>query len=110
MVKKSNIISATVHMKATAGKSGKSLVGDDEGVGGFSFGWEGTAYDPLTYIAREIVDQVWPNTSTPDVVNGVWDNTPIMQAVMAALKRGIELSGKDIASEGKAAEDRENAA
>jgi len=110
MAKKPDAISATVNMKVTATKSAKPTGSSDDNSANFSFGWEGTAYDPLTYIAREIVDQVWPNTATPDVVNGVWDNTPIMQAVMAALKRGLELSGKDIASEGKAAEDREDAA
>ena len=55
-----------------------------------TFGWEGAAFDPLTYDARKIVDEFWPDTPTPDVVAGLWDNTPIMQCVITALRIGIE--------------------
>lgn len=87
MAKKSGAISTTVRMKTTptkmAGKSG----GDDSPI----VSWETTTSDPLLEIAREIVDQVWPDTATPDIVNGVWDETPIMKAVLVALQRGREM-------------------
>ena len=110
MAKKPDAISATVNMKVTATKSAKPTGSSDDNSANFSFGWENTAFDPLMYVAREIVDQVWPDTDTPDIINGVWDSTPIMSAVMAALKRGFELRDKDLAAEEAAAKDREDAA
>ena len=89
MDRKSQVVRTTVSMKETAAPKARPQGSSDEG--GFLFGWEGTTLDPLMYVAREIVDQVWPNTDTPDVVNGVWDDTPIMRAVLVALKRGMEL-------------------
>lgn len=93
MVKKSKTISVKTAMKTTtsSGVQGDSTEEKD----GFIFGWEGTSIEPLIYEARTIVDNVWPNTATPDVVMGVWDHTPIMQAVLVALRRGIEIGEGD---------------
>lgn len=93
MAKKSKVISVKTAMKTTAatGVQGNSTEEKD----GFIFGWEGTSVEPLIYEARAIVDNVWPNTPTPDVVNGVWDETPIMKAVLVALRRGIEIGEGD---------------
>ena len=96
MAKHSKTVSVKTAMKTTqsSGVKGDSTVEKD----GFIFGWEGTAWDQLTYEARAIVDDVWPNTDTPDIVNGVWDDTPIMKAVLVALHRGIEIGmGDEIA-------------
>lgn len=93
MAKKSKVISVKTAMKTTAATS---VQGDStEEKDGFIFGWEGTSVEPLIYEARSIVDNVWPNTPTPDVVNGVWDETPIMKAVIVALRRGIEIGEGD---------------
>lgn len=89
MAKQPDVIRTTVAMKATAVKSAKPTGSSEDS--NFSFGWENTAFDPLTYEARALVDETWPDTDTPDIVNGVWDDTPIMKAVMAAIKRGIEI-------------------
>ena len=97
MARKSNAVSATTAMRTTrsTGVTGDSTLEKD----GFIFGWEGTSIDPLMYEARAVVDAVWPDTPTPDVVNGLWDETPIMRAVLAALRRGIAIGqGDDIAS------------
>lgn len=97
MAKQSKTVSVKTAMKTTqsSGVKGDSTAEKD----GFIFGWEGTAWDQLTYEARAIVDNCWPNTETPDIVNGVWDNTPIMQAVLVALRRGIEIGkGSPIAT------------
>ena len=85
-------MSLTTGFKASkaAKPTGDSASKDDD----FLFGWEGLSVEPLIDEARAIVDNIWPNTETPDVVNGVWDDTPIMQAVLVALRRGIEL-GRD---------------
>lgn len=91
MVKKlSSVIRTVTAMRATKVKASKPTgsIDDDE----FLFGWEQTAHDPLIYIAREIVDNAWPNTATPDVTAGTWDDTPIMKCVLVALRRGIELA------------------
>lgn len=99
MAKQSKTVKTTVNFKATAVKTPKmpSKSSADESAN-FSFGWEGTAFDELIYEARVIVDNVWPNTETPDIVEGLWDNTPIMDAVLAAIRRGIELGqGDDVA-------------
>ena len=93
MAKQSKTVSIKTAMKTTqaTGVKGDSTVEKD----GFIFGWEGLAFDELMYEARAIVDNVWPNTATPDVVAGVWDHTPIMQAVLVALRRGIEIGQGD---------------
>lgn len=93
MGKQTKVVSVKTAMKTTAssGVQGDSTESKD----GFIFGWEGTSVEPLIYEARAIVDNVWPNTATPDVVLGVWDNTPIMQAVIVALRRGIEIGEGD---------------
>lgn len=88
MAKKSQSVKVTVNFKHTK-PTGSS---DDDG---FQFGWEGLSVEPLIYEARAIVDNVWPNTPTPDVVGGVWDHTPIMMAVLTALRRGIEIGEGD---------------
>ena len=96
MARQSKVISVKTDMKSSPSKGVK---GDStQSTATFSFGWEGTAWDELTYEARAIVDDVWPNTDTPDIVNGVWDDTPIMKAVLVALHRGIEIGmGDEIA-------------
>lgn len=93
MAKQSKVVSVKTAMKTTnsSGVQGNSTEETD----GFIFGWEGLSTEPLIYEARSIVDNVWPDTPTPDVVNGVWDNTPIMQAVIVALRRGIEIGEGD---------------
>ena len=93
MAKKSGTVSVKTAMKTTGatGVQGNSTEETDS----FIFGWEGCAWDELTYEARAIVDDVWPNTDTPDIIAGVWDNTPIMRAVMVALRRGIEIGQGD---------------
>ena len=88
MVKKSQSIKVSVNFKSSK-PSGSS---DDDN---FQFGWEGLSVEPLIYEARAIVDNAWPNTPTPDVVAGVWDETPIMKAVIVALRRGIEIGEGD---------------
>jgi len=61
--------------------------------------WEGTHADPLIYEARAIVDNIWPDTATPDIVNGVWDDTPIMRAVLIALHAGVAIGmGAEVAT------------
>ena len=97
MAKKASTVSVKADMKTTnsPGVKGNST----EETGDFIWGWEGLSADPLMYEARYIVDDVWPNTDTPDIVAGVWDDTPIMRAVLVALRRGIEIGeGDDIAT------------
>lgn len=93
MANKSKSVSIKTAMRTTrsTGVTGNSADETDS----FSPFWEGSAWDELTYEARAIVDDVWPNTDTPDIIAGVWDNTPIMQAVMVALRRGIEIGQGD---------------
>ena len=88
MARKAKAVSVKTAMKTTnaPGVQGNSVDGED-----FIFGWEGLSVDPFMYEARAIVDNVWPDTPTPDVVAGVWDDTPIMRAVLVALRRGIEI-------------------
>lgn len=82
-------------MKVSSTKNaGKSWGSDDDDT---IVSWEMTTSDPLLNIAREIVDQVWPDTDTPDIVNGVWDETPIMKAVIAAIKRGLQMRDENAA-------------
>jgi len=89
----SAVIRTTTSMRATKVKAAKPTGSSEDD--DFTFGWEQTAHDPLIYIAREIVDNAWPDTPTPDVMAGTWDNTPIMKCVLVALRRGIELAQKD---------------
>lgn len=89
MAKQSKTVSLTTRFKAT--KAAKPTGDSSDESDKFLFGWEGLSTEPLIDEARKIVDDVWPNTDTPDVVNGVWDDTPIMRAVLVALRRGIEL-------------------
>ena len=84
-------VSTVAPFKASPTKRARPTGDSTEEKDGFIFGWESTAWDELTYEARAIVDNCWPDTATPDIVNGVWDNTPIMQAVLVALKRGVEI-------------------
>lgn len=93
MAKSTKTVSVKTAMKTTksSGVTGDSTEQKD----GFLFGWEGTSVEPLIYEARAIVDNCWPNTETPDIVLGVWDSTPIMQAVIVALRRGIEIGEGD---------------
>ena len=80
-------------------KSSKPSKPNDTGDADFVTKWEGTHPDPLIYEARAIVDNIWPNTATPDVVNGVWDDTPIMRAVLAALHVGMAIGmGAEVAT------------
>jgi len=64
---------------------------DDERI----LAWEGGSIEPLIYEARDIVDNMWPDTPTPEIVAGIWDHTPIMRAVLAALYRGIQIGEGD---------------
>jgi hypothetical protein len=93
MAKDTKTVSIKTAMKHTTstGVQGDSTEEKD----GFLFGWEGLSAEPLIYEARAIVDNVWPNTETPDITGGVWDHTPIMQAVLVALRRGIEIGEGD---------------
>lgn len=93
MAKSTKTLSIKTAMRTTnsPGVQGNST----EETNGFIFGWEGTSVEPLIYEARAIVDNVWPNTPTPDVVGGVWDDTPIMRAVLVALRRGIQIGEGD---------------
>jgi len=93
MAKKSGVVRTTATMKITATKAVQGNSTDDTPT--FTFGWEGLSVEPLIFEARAIVDNVWPNTETPDIVDGVWDETPIMQAVIVALRRGIEIGEGD---------------
>lgn len=94
MVSKSKAVKLSTPMKAS--KPTGDSTQDDKG---FLFGWEGLSVEPLIYEARALVDNVWPDTETPDIVAGVWDETPIMKAVIAALRRGIEIGeGSAVAS------------
>ena len=93
MAKKSrSSVSTAVAMRVTQIRKVAAMRTSTDDDDQFLFGWENTALDPLIYVAREIVDQAWPNTPTPDITAGVWDHTPIMQCVLIALRRGIALS------------------
>lgn len=92
MAKHAKTVSLTTGMKASPATNS----GEDKD---FLFGWEGLSAEPLMYEARGLVDMLWPDTPTPEIVGGVWDDTPIMRAVVAALKRGIEIGqGDEIAT------------
>lgn len=79
-------------MLAKAMKSSEPTTSDDDD---HILAWEGGSIEPLIYEARAIVDDLWPNTPTPEIVAGIWDHTPIMRAVLTALYRGIQIGEGD---------------
>ena len=92
MARKSEVVKTTVRIKETVVPRNAPKGEEDAS---FLFGWEGTVLDPLIYVARNIVDQVWPDVETPGVLNGDMDDTPIMRAVLMALRHELEAKVSD---------------